>query len=81
MVKQRAVRVSGYTRTVSLITVEFICQRCQRPQAYTMYPGPRPKWCLACFPQVRREQARDRKRRQRAQRKRTPVSNVPSNAS
>lgn len=63
--KQREVRVSSYTRTVKLITVEFICQRCQRPQTYTMYPGPMPKWCFDCFPEVRKQQARERKRRQR----------------
>lgn len=62
----RQVRVPAYTRTVRLVTVEFICQRCQRPSYVTMYPGPRPKWCSACFPLVRRQQARDRKRRQRA---------------
>ena len=32
MVSQRQVRVPSYTRTVPLITVEFVCQRCQRPQ-------------------------------------------------
>ncbi len=64
--KARTVQVRGYTRTVSPITVEFICQRCQRPQVYTMYPGPRPKWCSACYPEVRKQQARERKRHQRA---------------
>jgi hypothetical protein len=65
----REVRGRSYTRIVPSITVEFICQRCQRPQVYTMYPGPRPKGCMACFPEVRKEQARARKRRQRSQRK------------
>jgi len=41
----RQVRVPAYTRTVRLVTVEFICQRCQRQSQVTMYPGPRPKWC------------------------------------
>ena len=54
MVSQRQVRVPSYTRTVPLITVEFVCQRCQRPQVVTMYPGPCPKWCLTCFPDVRK---------------------------
>ena len=52
----RTVQVRGYTRTVSPITVEFICQQCQRPQIYTMFPGPRPKWCSACYPEVRKQQ-------------------------
>ena len=64
--QRREVRVRSYTRTLYPITVEFICQRCQRPQVVTMYPGPRPKWCLTCFPDIRKEQARLRKRRQRA---------------
>ncbi len=71
MVSQRTVRVRSYTRTIHLITIEFVCQRCQRLQVVTMYPGPRPKWCLTCFPDVRKAQARDRKRRQRAQPKQT----------
>ena len=77
MVHQRAVQVRSYTRTVPLITVEFDCQRCQRPQVVTMYPGPHPKWCLTCFPDVRKAQARDRKRRQRAQQKKRASSNGP----
>jgi hypothetical protein len=64
--KARTIQVRSYTRTVPSITVEFICQRCQRRQVSTMYPGPRPKWCLACFPEVRKQPARERKRRQRA---------------
>ena len=69
--KARTVQVRGYTRNVLPITVEFICQRCQRPQVYTMYSGPRPKWCSACYPEVRKQQARERKRRQRARSPRT----------
>ena len=69
--KARTLHVRSYTRTVSPITVEFICQRCQRPQVYTMYPGPRPKWCLACYPEVHKQQARERKRRQRGKSPRT----------
>jgi hypothetical protein len=65
--KDRTVQVRSYTRTVSPIPVEFICQRCQQPQIYTMYPGPHPKWCSACFfPEVRKQQVREHKRRQRA---------------
>jgi hypothetical protein len=66
MDQQRTIQVAGYTRSVRVITVEFVCQRCQQAQVYQMYPGPRPKWCLACFPDVRKEQARQRKRQQRA---------------
>ena len=64
--KGRTIQVKSYSRTVPSITVEFICQQCQHPQVYTMYPGPRPKWCSACYPEVRQRQARERKRRQRA---------------
>ena len=74
----RTVQVRGYTRTVSPITVEFICQQCQRPQIYTMYPGPRPKWCSACYPEVRKQQARERKRRQRAKSPKAPDSTPQS---
>ncbi len=81
MLSQRQVRVPSYTRTVHLITVEFVCQRCQRPQVVTMYPGPCPKWCLTCFPDVRKEQARDRKRRQRTQHKLTLDSKARPNPS
>jgi len=63
---RRVVQMGRYTRQVELITVEFVCQHCGRPQSYTMYPGPTPKWCFACYPEVRREQARLRKQRQRA---------------
>ncbi len=70
--KARTVQVRSYTRTVSPITVEFVCQRCQRTQIYTMYPGPPPKWCLACYPEVRKQQARERKRRQRAKLPKAP---------
>ncbi len=63
---RRVVQMGRYTRQVELITVEFVCQHCGRPQSYTMYPGPQPKWCFACYPEVRREQARLRKQRQRA---------------
>lgn len=63
---KRVVQMDGYVREVELITVEFVCQHCGRPQSYTMYPGPTPKWCFACYRDVRREQARVRKQRQRA---------------
>ena len=53
----RQVPVSAYTRTVCLVMVEFICQR---QSHVTNYPGPHPKWGSACFPAVRRQQARDR---------------------
>jgi hypothetical protein len=66
---KRLVDMGHYTRQVELITVEFVCQYCDRPQSYTMYPGPMPKWCFFCYPDVRREQARLRKRRQRARQK------------
>jgi hypothetical protein len=69
---KRVVHVGSYTRQVDLITVEFTCHRCGRPQSYTMYPGPTPKWCFDCFRDVRREQARLRKRRQRARQRRGP---------
>ena len=67
--KKRIVQVGNYSRVVELITVEFVCQHCGKPQSYTMYPGPTPKWCFACYREVRREQARLRKRRQRARQK------------
>jgi hypothetical protein len=63
---KRVVQMGSYVREVELITVEFVCQHCGQPQAYTMYPGPTPKWCFACYREVRREQARLRKQRQRA---------------
>jgi hypothetical protein len=63
---KRVVQVGSYSRVVELITVEFVCQHCGQPQSYTMYPGPTPKWCFACYRDVRREQARLRKQRQRA---------------
>ena len=63
---KRVVQVGSYSRVVDFITVEFVCQHCGRPQSYTMYPGPTPKWCFACYRDVRREQARVRKQRQRA---------------
>jgi hypothetical protein len=66
---KRVVQVGNYSRVVDLITVEFVCQHCGRPQSYTMYPGPTPKWCFACYRDVRREQARVRKQRQRARQK------------
>ena len=69
MNKNREVTVKPYTRTVKQITVEFVCERCGRPQVYTMYPGPMPKWCFSCWPEVRKEQARERKRQQRARQK------------
>ncbi len=69
MDERRIIQVSGYTRRVRLKTVEFVCQRCQQAQVYQMYPGPCPKWCSACFPDVRKEQARQRKRQQRARQK------------
>lgn len=66
MAEKRAVQMGTYTRQVEPITVEFVCQRCGQPQVYTMYPGPMPKWCFSCYPDVRRDQARLRKQRQRA---------------
>ena len=66
---KRVVQVGSYARRVDSITVEFVCQHCGRPQSYTMYPGPTPKWCFACYREVRREQARVRKQRQRARQK------------
>jgi hypothetical protein len=66
---KRVVQVGSYSRVVELITVEFVCQHCDQPQSYTMYPGPTPKWCFACYRDVRREQARLRKQRQRARQK------------
>jgi hypothetical protein len=66
---KRVVQMDGYIREVELITVAFVCQHCGRPQSYTMYPGPTPKWCWACYREVRREQARLRKQRQRARQK------------
>lgn len=66
---KRVVDMGSYTREVALITVEFICQHCGRPQSYTMYPGPMPKWCFGCYRDVRREQARLRKQRERARRR------------
>jgi len=63
---KRVVDMGSYTRQVELITVEFTCQHCGRPQSYTMYPGPTPKWCFDCYRDVRREQARLRKQRQRS---------------
>ena len=66
---KRVVQVGSSARVVELVTVEFVCQHCGRPQSYTMYPGPTPKWCFACYRDVRREQARLRKQRQRARQK------------
>jgi hypothetical protein len=66
---KRVVQMDGYVREVELITVEFVCQHCGRSQFYTMYPGPTPMWCWACYREVRREQARLRKQRQRARQK------------
>ena len=66
---KRVVLVGSYSRVVELITVEFVCQHCGQPQSYTMYPGPTPKWCFACYRDVRREQARLRKQRHRARQK------------
>ena len=63
---KRVVQMGSYVREVELITVEFVCQHCGQPQSYTMYPGPTPKWCFACYREVRRDQARLRKQRQRA---------------
>jgi hypothetical protein len=62
---KRVVQMGSYVREVELITVEFVCQHCGQAQSYTMYPGPMPKWCFACYREVRREQARLRKQRQR----------------
>lgn len=66
---KRVVQMDGYVRAVELITVEFVCQHCGRPQSYSMYPGPTPRWCFGCYREVRREQARLRKQRQRARQK------------
>jgi len=66
---KRLVDMGHYTRQVDLRTVEFVCRHCGRPQSYTMYPGPMPKWCFSCYAEVRRSQARLRKRRQRASQK------------
>ena len=57
---KRIVQVGNYSRVVELITVEFVCQHCRQAQSYTMYPGPTPKWCFACYREVRREQARQK---------------------
>ena len=65
MPEQKVVKVGNYSRVVSHITVEFTCVRCGQKQVYTMYPGPKPKYCFSCFPIVRREQAKARKARQR----------------
>jgi hypothetical protein len=66
---KRVVQMDSYVREVALITVEFVCQHCGRPQVYSMYPGPTPKWCFACYREVRRKQARVRKQRQRTRQK------------
>jgi hypothetical protein len=79
MTDKRSVDMGSYTRQVPLITVEFVCQHCGRLISYTMYPGPTPRWCFDCYPEVRREQARLRKRRQRERQKRLPSS--PPNTS
>lgn len=76
---KRSVQVGSYSRLVELITVEFVCQHCGDPQSYTMYPGPTPKWCFACYRDVRREQARLRKRRQRARQKATHTQSLSDN--
>jgi hypothetical protein len=69
LMAKRLVDMGHYTRQVELRTVEFVCQHCGRHQSYTMYPGPTPKWCWDCYREVRRTQARLRKRRQRARQK------------
>lgn len=59
MVSQRTVRVRSYTRTIHLITIEFVCQRCQRLQVVpdllprcSQSTGPRPQTATACSTQA-----------------------------
>lgn len=63
-----------YTRTISTRTVEFTCQKCGKPSSREQYPGPKPKYCLWCLPEVEKAKNTERQQRYRERRKQVPVT-------
>lgn len=58
-----------YTRTITSRPVEFTCQRCGKTTTREQFPGPTPKYCLLCLPEVERERNAARQRRHRERRR------------
>lgn len=64
MTEEKTVRVGRHYRVIYQQVVTFVCHRCLQTSFRSQYPGRSPKWCDTCLPEVKREQARERKRRQ-----------------
>ncbi len=77
---QKTIPYGAASRTLTARPVTYTCVRCGQAETTERYPGPTPRYCMACkalqeteHAQADRERARERMRRLREQRRRERV--------
>ncbi len=59
----------AHTRTIRTRPVTFVCAECGQQVTEDIFPGPTPKYCWHCGPEVARRQNAERVKRHRAKKR------------